>query len=221
MNRKTLAAAATAVTLAVGTTALAPALTAQGAPEVPGAMDPSRITAGTYATDPNHSLIAFEVNHFGFNDYYGLFGDVAGTLVIDPANLAAAKVDVTIPVANVTTASKGLTDHLLRAGKDGGKPDFFGPAPAPARFVSTSVKVDAKDKTKATITGDLTLNGVTKPVTFEAEFTGAGANPFNKKATVGFEAETSIKRSDFGVNAFIPFVSDEVELDISVAFEKQ
>lgn len=221
MNRKTLAAAATAVTLAVGTTALGPALTAQGAPEVPGAMDPSRVTAGTYATDPNHSLIAFEVNHFGFNDYYGLFGDVAGTLVIDPANLAAAKVDVTIPVANVTTASKGLTDHLLRAGKDGGKPDFFGPAPAPARFVSTSVKVDAKDKTKATITGDLTLNGVTKPVTFEAEFTGAGANPFNKKATVGFEAETSIKRSDFGVNAFIPFVSDEVELDISVAFEKQ
>jgi polyisoprenoid-binding protein YceI len=221
MNRKTLAAAATAVTLAVGTIALAPALTAQGAPEVPGAMDPSRVTAGTYATDPNHSLIAFEVNHFGFNDYYGLFGDVAGTLVIDPANLAAAKVDVTIPVANVTTASKGLTDHLLRAGKDGGKPDFFGPAPAPARFVSTSVKVDAKDKTKATITGDLTLNGVTKPVTFEAEFTGAGANPFNKKATVGFEAETSIKRSDFGVNAFIPFVSDEVELDISVAFEKQ
>lgn len=220
MNRKTLAAAATAVTLAVGTIALAPALTAQGAPEVPGAMDPSRVTAGTYATDPNHSLIAFEVNHFGFNDYYGLFGDVAGTLVIDPANLAAAKVDVTIPVANVTTASKGLTDHLLRAGKDGGKPDFFGPAPAPARFLSTSVKVDAKDKTKATITGDLTLNGVTKPVTFEAEFTGAGANPFNKKATVGFEAETSIKRSDFGVNAFIPFVSDEVELDISVAFEK-
>jgi polyisoprenoid-binding protein YceI len=221
MNRKTLAAAATAVTLAVGTIALAPALTAQGPPEVPGAMDPSRVTAGTYATDPNHSLIAFEVNHFGFNDYYGLFGDVAGTLVIDPANLAAAKVDVTIPVANVTTASKGLTDHLLRAGKDGGKPDFFGPAPAPARFLSTSVKVDAKDKTKATITGDLTLNGVTKPVTFEAEFTGAGANPFNKKATVGFEAETSIKRSDFGVNAFIPFVSDEVELDISVAFEKQ
>jgi polyisoprenoid-binding protein YceI len=221
MNRKTLAAAATAVTLAVGTIALAPALTAQGAPEVPGAMDPSRVTAGTYATDPNHSLIAFEVNHFGFNDYYGLFGDVAGTLVIDPANLAAAKVDVTIPVANVTTASKGLTDHLLREGKEGGKPDFFGPAPAPARFLSTSVKVDAKDKTKATITGDLTLNGVTKPVTFEAEFTGAGANPFNKKATVGFEAETSIKRSDFGVNAFIPFVSDEVELDISVAFEKQ
>jgi len=217
MNRMTLAAAVT-MALAVGTTAFAPALIAQGAPQVPGAPDPSRVTAGTYSADPAHSLIAFEVNHFGFNDYYGIFGDVAGTLELDPANPDAAKVDVTIPVASVTTASKALSDHLLRAGKDGAKPDFFGPAPAPARFVSTSVKAEGMT---AMVTGDLTLNGVTKPVTFEAEFTGAGTNPFNKKATIGFEAETTIKRSDFGVNYGIPLVSDEVELDISVAFEKQ
>ena len=162
----------------------------------------------------------WQVNHFGFNDYFGIFGDVAGTLTIDPANPNAAKVDVTIPVANVTTASKALTEHLLRAGKDGGKPDFFGAAPADAKFVSTSVVLDDEGD-EAKVTGNLTLNGVTKPVTFEAEFTGAGANPFNKKATIGFEAETEIKRSDFGVNYGIPFVSDEVELDISVAFEKQ
>ena len=220
MNRFVLALAATALGVTGAITA-APALFAQGAPQVPGAQDPSRVTAGTYAADPAHSLIAFEVNHFGFNDYYGIFGDVAGTLVLDPANPGAAKVDVTIPVASVTTASKGLTDHMLRPGKDGAAPDFFGPAPAPARFVSTAVTVDPKDAMKATITGNLTLNGVTKPVTFEAEFTGAGNNPFNKKPTVGFEAETEIKRSDFGVNYGIPFVSDEVELDISVAFEKQ
>ena len=219
MNRKTLAAAAAATLLAVaGGIAAAPAIFAQDAPQLPGVQDASRVTAGTYAADPGHSLIGWEVNHFGFNDYYGIFGDVAGTLTIDPANLDAAKVDVTIPVGSVTTASKGLTEHLLRAGKDGGKPDFFGPAPAPARFVSTSVKATGMT---AVITGDLTLNGVTKPVTFEAEFTGAGNNPFNKKATIGFEAETEIKRSDFGVNYGIPFVSDEVELDISVAFEKQ
>lgn len=219
MNRFAFVAAAAATLAAVtGGISLAPSLFAQGAPEVPGAQDASRVTAGTYATDPGHSLIAFEVNHFGFNDYYGIFGDVAGTLELDPANLNAAKVDVTIPVASVTTASKGLTEHLLRAGKEGGKPDFFGPSPTAARFVSTSVKADGM---MAEITGDLTLNGVTKEVTFEAEFTGAGINPFNKKETVGFEAETEIKRSDFGVNYGIPFVSDEVELDISVAFEKQ
>ncbi len=218
MIRYALAATATVLAVTGGITA-APAIFAQGAPQIPGAADPTRVTAGTYTADSNHSLIAFEVNHFGFNDYYGLFGDVAGTLELDPANIAAAKVDVTIPIASVTTASKGLTDHLLRPGKDGGKPDFFGPAPAPARFVSTSVERTG-DMT-ANITGNLTMNGVTKPVTFEAEFTGAGSNPFNKKETVGFEAETSIKRSDFGVNYGIPMVSDEVELDISVAFEKQ
>jgi polyisoprenoid-binding protein YceI len=193
-------------------------LLGQGAPSVPGAVDVSRVTAGNYATDPSHSLIGWRVNHFGFNDYFGLFGDVAGTLSLDPANPGAAKVDITIPVAKVTTASAGLTGHLLRAGKDGGKPDFFGPAPADAKFVSTSVEASG---TSAKITGDLTLNGVTKPVVLDATFSGAGTNPFNKKATVGFHATTTIKRSDFGVAYGIPVVSDEVKLDITVAFEKQ
>lgn len=209
--RKTIAILALAA--AVATTPLI----GQGM-QLPGQKDASRVTAGTYKTDPGHSLIGWEVNHFGFNDYFGIFGDVAGTLTIDPANPNAAKVDVTIPVAKVTTASAGLTSHLLRAGKDGGKPDFFGPAPADARFVST--KVVASGMT-AKITGNLTLNGVTKEVTLDAEFTGAGANPFNKKETIGFEADTTIKRSDFGIAYGLPVISDEVELDISVAFEKQ
>lgn len=204
-------------TLAILALVAATPLIGQGM-QLPGQKDAARVTAGTYKADPGHSLIGWEVNHFGFNDYYGLFGDVAGTLMIDPANPNAAKVDVTIPVGKVTTASAGLTSHLLRAGKDGGKPDFFGPAPADARFVST--KVVASGMT-AKITGNLTLNGVTKEVTFDAEFTGAGTNPFNKKETIGFEAETEIKRSDFGIAYALPMVSDEVELDISVAFEKQ
>lgn len=217
MKKLFLAAAATTA-LVSGAIAGAPALFAQGTPEVPGAQDPSRITGGTYAADPSHSLVEFEVDHFGFNEYFGIFGDVEGTLMLDPANLEAAKVDVTIPVANVTTASAALTDHLLRPGKDGASPDFFGAEPAAARFVSTSVEVN---EMTAMITGNLTLNGITKPVTLEAEFTGAGVNPMNKKETVGFEAETTIMRSDFNVNYGIPLVSDEVELEISVAFEKQ
>jgi len=192
-------------------------LLAQSAPQVPGQVDATRVVAGTYTADPAHSLIAWEVNHFGFSDYIGLFGDVAGTLTLDPANLSAASVDVTIPVARVTTASTGLTDHLLRPGKDGTKPDFFGPEPADARFVSTSVDASG---TRAKIDGKLTLNGITRPVTLAAEFTGAGNNPYNKKLTVGFSATTTIKRSDFGIDTAIPLVSDEVELEIHVAFEK-
>ena len=192
-------------------------LLAQSAPQLPGQPDPASVSAGTYAADPAHSLISWEVNHFGFSDYIGLFGDVAGTLTIDPANLSAASVDVTIPVAKVTTASAGLTEHLLRAGKDGAKPDFFGPEPKDARFVSTSVTATGN---AAKIGGNLTLNGITKPVTLNAEFKGAGTNPYNKKATVGFAATTMIKRSDFGIDTAIPLVSDEVELEIHVAFEK-
>lgn len=192
-------------------------LIAQGAPQVPGTMDVARVTAGTYNTDPAHTLIGWRVSHFGFNDYFGIFGDATGTLTLDPANPNASKVDITIPVSKVTTASAGLTEHLLRAGKDGGKPDFFGPAPADAKFVSTKVEASG---TTAKITGNLTLNGVTKPVVLDAKFSGAGNNPFNKKATVGFHATADIKRSDFGVNMAIPLVSDEVKLDISVAFEK-
>lgn len=192
-------------------------LMAQSAPQLPGTTDVSRVTAGTYKTDPGHTLIGWRVSHFGFNDYFGIFGDATGTLTLDPKNPNAATVDITIPVSKVTTASAGLTGHLLRAGKDGGKPDFFGPAPADAKFVST--KVEAKGTT-AKITGNLTLNGVTKPVVLDTKFSGAGNNPFNKKATVGFHATTTIKRSDFGVSYAVPVVSDDVALDISVAFEK-
>ena len=200
----------------VGLFATAP-LIAQSTPQVPGAADPARISGGTYATDPSHTLIEFEVDHFGFSDYFGIFGDATGSLILDPKKPASAKVDITIPVAKVTTASARLTDHLLRAGKDGGKPDFFGPNPADAHFVSTSIVVKG---TTAKITGNLTLNGVTAPVVLDTEFKGAGINPYSKKETVGFEAETTIKRSTFGIKTGIPFVSDEVELEISVPFEK-
>lgn len=213
-----LAAAASLAVLSIGT------LHAQqgGPPQLPGQMDTSRVQAGTYKSDKAHSLIGWRVNHFGFNDYLGIFGDVDATLTIDPANLAGAKVEATIPI-NPIVASSGLRDHLLKPGTNGGKPDFFGPNPAPAKFVSTSVQPNGNN---ATITGDLTLNGITKPVTIQAQFTGAGnAMMPPNKLTLGFEGTTTIKRSDFGI-AFgimngVAMVSDEVELQITTAFEKQ
>jgi polyisoprenoid-binding protein YceI len=209
----TLAAAGVAA-LTIGT------LQAQqgGPPQLPGAMDTSRVQAGTYKSDKNHSLVGFRYNHFGFNDYFGVFGDVDATLTIDPANLAAAKVEATIPI-DPTVASEAFRDHLLRPGQNGGKPDFFGPTPAAARFVSTSVVPNGNN---ARITGDFTLNGVTKPITIDAQFTGAGnAMMPPRKLTLGFEGTTTIKRSEFGLGTFAPMVGDEVELDITMAFEKE
>ena len=198
--------------------ALAAPGTAQMPMQQPGKPNAALVTAGTYTVDPNHTLIGWKVNHLGFNDYFGIFGSTTGTLVLDPAHPAMDKLDVTIPVSKVTTANAGLTAHLLRPGKDGGKPDFFGPDQADAHFVSTAVKVLPGGRS-ATITGNLTLNGVTAPVTIAASFSGAGMG-MTKALTVGFHGSTTIKRSAFGLVGYVPLISDAVQLDITAAFEK-
>ena len=220
MNRFAFAAAAAATIVTVtGGIAAAPAIFAQGAPQVPGAQDASRVTAGTYALDPSHTLVSWNVSHFGFNDYFGLFGNITGTMTMDPANINAASFEIMVPIAEVTVASSGLKDHLLRAGKDGAAPDFFGPAPGMAKFTSTSVT--RTGPTTANVSGMLTMNGKSAPVTLATEFTGAGANPFNKKDTVGFHARAVIDRTQWGVNYGVPLVGKDVTLTISAAFEKQ
>ncbi|RZK02184.1 MAG: polyisoprenoid-binding protein [Novosphingobium sp.] len=218
LSRKNLGfIAAAAAALAV----TAP-LVAQQAPGKPGARDAARVTGGTYTVDNEHTLVRWKLDHLGITPYLGLFGQITGSLTLDPKNPNAAKVDVTIPVAKVTTASPGLTAHLLKApAAAGGKPDFFGPSPADARFVSTAVVADAAAGT-AKITGNLTLNGVTKPVTLDANFYGAGKAPAAQGGAenVGFEGKATIKRSDFGLGLAVPMVSDEVDLEIVAAFKK-
>lgn len=214
---------AAAISLAVSAAALgfaaAPGLAQDDAAALPGQVDVSRVAAGSYAADPSHSTVGFRLNHFGFNDYFGFFGQVTGTLQLDPADPASAVVDVTIPIADVGVPAPGLKEHLLKPAGESGKPDFFGPEPAPAHFVSTSVTMTGD--TTANILGNLTMNGVTRPVLIAAEFTGAGTNPMTKAETVGFEGRATIMRSAFGIDTFVPYVSDKVELDITVAFEKQ
>lgn len=197
---------------------LALPLAAQMPKEAPGKPDKTRVVAGTYKLDPNHTLIGWRVDHLGFSDYFGIFGDSTGTLTLDPKNPAAARVEVTIPVSKVLTASAGLNAHLLRPGKDGAKPDFFGPAPADAKFVSTKV-IPGRDGLSATIVGNLTLNGQTHPVTIAARFKGAGNSMMGGKPAVGFQGKATILRSQWGIAGAIPLVSDKVELDISAPFE--
>ncbi|WP_343345037.1 YceI family protein [Sphingomicrobium sp. XHP0239] len=207
--------AAFAIAAAIAVTGIA---TAQPQGQ-PGTADPSAVAAGTYSTDPAHTLVQWSVSHFGFNPYWGSFGDVEGTLTIDPANLADAELDVSIPIGSVAVVSEGLRDHLLRPGADGGDPDFFGPEPGMARFVSYDVRPTGP--TSATIHGRLTMLGETQNVAIAAQFTGAGANPMNQAQTIGFTGRARIMRSDFGVNYALPAISDEVDLTISAAFERQ
>jgi polyisoprenoid-binding protein YceI len=205
--------------LAAAGLAAALPLTAQPM-QKPGSPNPALVSAGTYKLDPGHTQAVWTVDHLGFTPYSGIFGDISGTVTLDPANLATAKVDVTVPVAKVTTPSAGLTAHLLKPAAAGGKPDFFGAAPADARFVST--KVTSTSATTARIDGELTLNGVTKPVTIDAAFYGAGKLPpmMGGKDGLGFTGKATILRSQFGIGYAIPIVSDEVKLDIALGLMK-
>src|SRR5690606_23570296 len=124
-----------------------------------------------------------------------------------PANPNAAKVSVTFNIADMTTTVPAFTEHLLSA-------DFFEAEKHPtATFTSTSVEASGET---AKITGDLTIKGVTRPVTLEAKFFGAGINPMSNKLDVGFSATAQIKRSEFGLGYGVGAATpDEVDLRIS------
>jgi polyisoprenoid-binding protein YceI len=167
---------------------------------------------GSYKVESYHTQVGFSISHFGFTNYSGLFSGATGSLQLDPAKLGTSKLDISIPVDSVTTTVSKLTDEL--------KGDqWFDTAKFPkATFVSTQVVPTADG---ATVTGNFTLHGITKPVVLHVRFIGAGVNPIDKAYTVGFEATGTIKRSDFGVKTYLPAVGDEVQLNIAGAFEQQ
>ena len=171
----------------------------------------SAVTGGTYAIDPNHSQVLFSFDHMGFTNNMGLFAQASGSLMLDPADPGKASVKVSLPINSVATGVPKFNEHLMSG-------DFFDVEKYPAAtFESTSVKVEG---TEAEITGNLTIKGITKEVTLDARLIGTGANPMSKKETVGFSAETAIKRSDFGLGLYVPVVGDTIALKITAAFEK-
>ncbi len=169
------------------------------------------VKAGTYAVESYHTQIGFSLSHFGFTNYSGLISGATGSLRLDPANLAASKLEVSIPVQSILTTVPKLTDELK-----GDK--WFDVAQFPqATFTSTNVSDVGNGE--VTIAGNLTLHGVTKPIVLHAHLVGAGVNPIDKAYTVGFQASGTIKRSDFGVSLYAPALGDDVELSIAGAFE--
>ncbi|RXR27577.1 YceI family protein [Sphingobium fluviale] len=195
----------------VAATSTGVAVYAQMPAEVPGKPDPTRVTGGTYTVDPGHTQVAFRYNHLGFSNNMGLIPASGGSLTLDPKAPEKAQVTVTFAVAALRSSVPALDEHLMKA-------DFFDAAKFPtATFQSTSVKVSGQT---AQITGKLTIKGITKDVTLNARFVGAGMNAMAKKETVGFDAEAQIKRSDFGLGYGVPMVGDDVSLQITAAFEK-
>ncbi len=161
----------------------------------------------TYKLDDSHTAVTWQVLHMGFSHPTGKFMNIDGALVLDEEKPENSSLNVTIPVAKQESGVPKLDEHM-------NGPDFFDAAKFPtATFKSTAVEV-AADKKTAKVTGDLTLKGVTKPVTLDVTLVGSGEHPMTKARTHGFDATTTIKRSDFGVSYGVPMVSDEVKLTI-------
>lgn len=168
--------------------------------------DSAKVQSGTYEIEPTHTKVIFAINHLGYSTYYGAFPKAEGTLVLNAADPTKSVLNVTVDVSAISTDLPALNEHLLA-------PDFFDAAKFPkATFKST--KVEPTGKNKAKVTGDLTLKGVTKPVVLDVTFNQAGPNMLNKIYSVGFDAVGTLKRSDFGVSAYVPAVGDEVTLRI-------
>lgn len=172
-----------------------------------GAAATAQATPVTYKLDPGHTFVLFSWNHFGFSNPTANLGLGEGTLVFDEKDPAKSSVDVTLPLADLDTHVSKLDEHLK-------KPDFFDADKYPTvTFKSTKVQPVGGNKYK--VTGDLTVHGVTKPVVLDATLNKSGEHPMLKVPTVGFDAVTTLKRSDFGVGAYVPNVSDEIKVRIT------
>jgi polyisoprenoid-binding protein YceI len=159
-----------------------------------------------YKIEPNHTSVVWFANHFGFSNPSGKFTDIDGTVTFDETHPEKSALDVTIKIASLVTGLPKFDDHLK-------SDDFFDVKKFPtAKFVSTKVKVTGKNKAK--VEGDLTMHGVTKPVTLNVKFNKAGANPLSKLQTIGFSATAVITRSEFGLDYAVPGVADAVNLVI-------
>jgi len=165
--------------------------------------------ADQYDIDPNHTQVQFTYSHMGFSNITGRFDEVKGDFLFDAADPTKSSVSITIPVASISTGVAKLDEHLLKA-------DFFDATRFPtATFKSTAVT--AAGEGKLAVAGDLTIHGVTRPVVLDVTINGIGEHPMRKVPAAGFDASARIKRSDFGVGAYVPTVGDEVTLTITVA----
>ncbi|MEL7480294.1 MAG: YceI family protein [Pseudomonadota bacterium] len=171
-----------------------------------------KVPSGTYEIDKTHGYITFSYNHLGFSKPVVAFDDFEATLTLDADAPTSSSVDVKIDAASIDSGVDIWNEHLNSA-------DWFDTAENPEiTFVSTGL-TQADDAT-GTLTGDLTIKGVTKPVTLDVTLLGAGNHPLNQKPTVGIDATTTVLRSEFGMGAYVPAVSDEITITISGEFNR-
>jgi len=200
------ASAPEAVEAAATAETAAPESVEAATPEVDLAQAPS----GAYQTDPNHHYITFTYSHMGYSHPQVRWRDWSGALDWNAEDPGASAISVKINAASVDSGVDEFNGHLQDE-------RFFDVANHPEiTFVSTSIERTGPSTAK--VAGDLTIRGVTLPVTLDAVVNRAADDDFAKAYKLGFSGKTTVKRSDFGMDAYVPYVSDEVEIAIEAEF---
>lgn len=164
-----------------------------------------------YTLDASHSQIIFSYQHLGFSTTHGMFSGFSGEIMFDKDAPASSSVSVSMPVKSMMTGWEKRDGEFMSA-------DFFDATDDElVTFTSTGIEVTGENT--ANITGDLTINGVTKSVVLDSKLNQISDHPIRKKPWAGFDATTTIKRTDFNVGKFAPYVSDEVQVKISIEAE--
>jgi polyisoprenoid-binding protein YceI len=162
----------------------------------------------TYAFDTVHSRVTFHVSHLGFSHSVGQLFVAPGTFVFDTADWSKGAVIATLPADSLTFGDAKWDAHVKGA-------DFLDAAKYPTLTFAATQVTRSGEKT-GTLTGNLTLRGITKPVTLQLRLNAAGPHPMRKVPAIGFTATGTIQRSEFGVAAYVPMVGDELEVRIEV-----
>ncbi|ANB34628.1 polyisoprenoid-binding protein YceI [Rhodovulum sulfidophilum] len=161
-----------------------------------------------YSLDPSHSQVLFSYEHLGFSTTWNLFSGWEGTVSFDAEDPAASRVSVSIPTEALFTGWEDRFQHFMS--------DAFFDAAENDLVTFTSTDIELTGEETAKITGELTLNGITKPVVLDARLTQHGEHPMEKRDWLGFYATTTLSRSEFDMGEYVPAVSDEVEVQISI-----
>lgn len=191
-----------------------PAAPVEPAAPAPAAPDVSKLPAGVYKTDPSHSTLIFHVTHLGFSNYTASFSTFNTELTLDPAAPENAKVTATIDLASLTLPAppKGFKDELLN--------DQWLDRKTTPQMTFESTGVTKTGPATADVAGNLTLKGITKPVTLQVTFNGGyEGHPMDPHARIGFSAKGVLKRSDFNVSLGIPVPPSTMGVGDEVSFE--
>lgn len=185
---------------------------AAGPEFVPPSTDLSKVAGGKFVLDKSHASIIFTIKHLGFSQYTGRFNNFDATLDFNQTDPTKSKLEVTIKTDSTDTNNEVLEGKL-------DSKEFLNVEKFPeAKFIST--KIEKTSDTEGLVTGDFTLMGVTKPLTLKVTFNGGGFNQYAGADVLGFSAIGKLNRSDYGFNAYVPAVSDEVKFYIETEFNK-